>query len=67
MLLGGRILLVCAAISPKMGTATKENGDCPYPGRVKPIYRWANIIPRLHQKFLQDTVVSHSIIKINSC
>ena len=33
MLLGGRILLVCAAISPKMGTATKENGDCPYPGR----------------------------------
>ena len=33
MLLGGRILLVCAAISPKMGTATKENGDCPYAGR----------------------------------
>ncbi len=25
MLLGGRILLVCAVSSPKMGTATKKN------------------------------------------
>ena len=35
ILLGGRILLVCAVISLKQGTVQKKTGDCPQVSRCR--------------------------------